>query len=114
MPLTNYIKDINSFDNFYNSIKKLTNKEKGDIFEEFTKYIFLYHIVIRKSRLLLDSRNELFKMLLQEVDLWKERYPTTDIIVLQAEFQADSVIAYRTMQHLNDMVIMNDSDLVAL
>ena len=32
--------------------------------------------------------------LLEEVDNWKKIHPKTNIVVLQAEFQADSVIAY--------------------
>jgi hypothetical protein len=62
----------------------------------------------------LDVGNKLFEMILQQVEIWKKRYPTTDVLVLQAEFQADSVIAYQTMQQLNDMVFMYDSDLAAL
>jgi hypothetical protein len=44
----------------------------------------------------------------------KEKDATIDLVVIQAEFQADSVIAYRTMQKLNDIVFMQDSDLAAL
>ena len=43
-----------------------------------------------------------------------KKNPKVEIIVMQAEFQADSVIAYRTMENLNDITIMEDSDLAAL
>ena len=61
-----------------------------------------------------DIGNNLFTALLEEVENWKKIHPKSNIVVLQAEFQADSVIAYRTMQQLNDMVFMYDSDLAAL
>jgi predicted helicase len=41
--LNNYIDNINSFENFYDITKPLTAKQKGDLFEELTKYIFKYH-----------------------------------------------------------------------
>lgn len=41
--MLNYIDKINSFDDFYEIMKPLENKQKGDLFEEFTKYIFKYH-----------------------------------------------------------------------
>ena len=41
--LTAYIQKINTFNTIYEITKDLTNKEKGDLFEEFTKYIFIYH-----------------------------------------------------------------------
>ncbi len=37
------IDKINSFSDIYTVTKDFTNKEKGDLFEELTKYIFLYH-----------------------------------------------------------------------
>lgn len=37
------INELNSFDNFYEIAKNLLPKQKGDLFEEFTKYIFKYH-----------------------------------------------------------------------
>ena len=39
----NYINKIKSFEDFYDIANSLTTKEKGDLFEEFTKYIFEYH-----------------------------------------------------------------------
>jgi len=41
--LTQYIQNINTFNSIYDITKDLSNKEKGDLFEEFTKYIFIYH-----------------------------------------------------------------------
>ena len=43
--MLNYIDKINSFDDFYEIMKPLENKQKGDLFEEFTKYIFKYHSI---------------------------------------------------------------------
>lgn len=37
------IQKFNSFSDIYTIVKSFTNKEKGDLFEELTKYIFLYH-----------------------------------------------------------------------
>jgi hypothetical protein len=62
----------------------------------------------------LDVGDSLFHCLIEESQKKREANPTNEIIVMQAEFQADSVIAYRTMQTLNDMAIMEDSDLAAL
>jgi superfamily II DNA or RNA helicase len=41
--LKNYINQINSFDDFYTITSNLTSKEKGDLFEDFTKYLFMFH-----------------------------------------------------------------------
>ncbi|MCJ7637061.1 MAG: DEAD/DEAH box helicase family protein, partial [Nitrososphaeraceae archaeon] len=41
--LKNNIDKINTFNDLYIVTKDLKNKEKGDLFEELTKYIFLYH-----------------------------------------------------------------------
>ncbi len=38
-----YIDKLNSFKDFYVIVKNLKVKEKGDLFEEFTKYIFMFH-----------------------------------------------------------------------
>lgn len=40
--LIKYINQIDSFEDFYKITSKLDNKEKGDLFEELTKYIFMY------------------------------------------------------------------------
>ncbi len=62
----------------------------------------------------LDVGDILFNKLIEESQKKMEKDPKVEIIVMQAEFQADSVIAYRTMENLNDMTIMEDSDLAAL
>src|SRR4029078_2449163 len=41
--LQNYINQITKFNDIYGVTKKFSNKQKGDLFEEFVKYIFLYH-----------------------------------------------------------------------
>ena len=41
--LTQYIQNINTFNSIYDITKDLSNKEKGDLFEELTKYIFIHH-----------------------------------------------------------------------
>src|SRR5689334_15392085 len=41
--LKKYINQFNTFNDFYSIASKLTNKEKGDLFEDLTKYIFIYH-----------------------------------------------------------------------
>ncbi len=38
-----YIDKFNSFKDFYVIVKNLKAKEKGDLFEELTKYIFMFH-----------------------------------------------------------------------
>ncbi len=38
-----YIDKFNRFEDFYVITKNLKVKEKGDLFEEFTKYIFMFH-----------------------------------------------------------------------
>ena len=62
----------------------------------------------------LDVGDILFNKLIEESQKKMEKNPKVEIIVMQAEFQADSVIAYRTMVNLNDITIMEDSDLAAL
>jgi len=37
------IDKLNSFNDFYEITKNMKAKEKGDLFEEFTKYIFMFH-----------------------------------------------------------------------
>jgi len=39
----NFIDNIYTFDDFYKICSNMSNKEKGDLFEEFTKYIFMFH-----------------------------------------------------------------------
>ena len=41
--LTKYIIDVNSYNDFYSILLSLDSKEKGDLFEEFTKFIFMFH-----------------------------------------------------------------------
>lgn len=41
--LKNCIDKINSFSDIYKITENYTAKEKGDLFEELTKYIFLYY-----------------------------------------------------------------------
>ena len=41
--LKKYIDQLNSFNDFYKITLELNNKQKGDIFEEFTKYLFMFH-----------------------------------------------------------------------
>lgn len=41
--MINYIEQINNFEDFYKQVKNLEAKQKGDLFEELTKYIFKYH-----------------------------------------------------------------------
>lgn len=41
--MINYINKLHSFDDFYTALKPLKPKQKGDLFEELTKYILLYH-----------------------------------------------------------------------
>lgn len=41
--LEQFIGKITSFNDFYSITQKLTNKQIGDLFEEFTKYLFIYH-----------------------------------------------------------------------
>jgi predicted helicase len=41
--MINIIDKFNSFDDFYVITKNLNAKQKGDLFEEFTKYIFMFH-----------------------------------------------------------------------
>ena len=42
--LKKLIHKINLFDDIYKLVSKFTNKQKGDLFEEFTKYIFKFHV----------------------------------------------------------------------
>ena len=56
----------------------------------------------------LDVGDILFNKLIEESQKKMEKNPKVEIIVMQAEFQADSVIAYRTMENLNDITIMED------
>jgi superfamily II DNA or RNA helicase len=41
--LKKYVDRLNTFDDFYKIATDLTNKEKGDLFEEFTRYLFQFH-----------------------------------------------------------------------
>ena len=41
--LEKYINEINTFDDFYTIASSLADKEKGDLFEELTKYLFMFH-----------------------------------------------------------------------
>ena len=58
--------------------------------------------------------DELFQKINEEINKLTLMYSTIDIKshlkVIQAEFQADSVIAYRSVRCLNDLVLCNDSD----
>src|SRR6187431_142186 len=47
--LSNYIANINTFKDFYEIVENMDNKQKGDLFEELTKYLFLYHPNYRKQ-----------------------------------------------------------------
>ena len=59
--------------------------------------------------------NDLFEQIVHEVQKLTSLYEhsidiSTRLFVLQAEFQADSVIAFRSIRRLNDLVVCNDSD----
>jgi len=41
--MINYISKLHSFTDLYETVKELQPKQKGDLFEELTKYIFQYH-----------------------------------------------------------------------
>jgi hypothetical protein len=43
MKIDDEIKKISKFNDIYDICKKYTTKEKGDLFELITKYIFLVH-----------------------------------------------------------------------
>jgi predicted helicase len=41
--MINYVDKMNTFDDFHEKINNLEAKQKGDLFEELTQYIFKYH-----------------------------------------------------------------------
>ena len=93
------------------------------------KTFFLYKIlkeieIIKKNIKSLEKKfssakinvgNDLFEQIVHEVQKLTSLYEhsidiSTRLFVLQAEFQADSVIAFRSIRRLNDLVVCNDSD----
>lgn len=44
-----YSKSINTFEDFYEVTKNMKKKEKGDLFEELTKYLFVYHPTLKNE-----------------------------------------------------------------
>ena len=62
---------------------------------------------------MIDVGNELFNRIISEVQKLTGEFNDIDfnqLEILQAEFQADSVIAYRSIRTLNDVVFSSDTD----
>ena len=65
----------------------------------------------------IDVGDELFEKIKYEVEVLTNEFTTFDtgnINLFQAEFQADSVLAYRSVRCLNDIVFSSDTDQSAL
>lgn len=67
--LKKYINLINTFDDVYTVSKSLKKKQKGDLFEELTKYIFKYHHVYKNITKEIWLFNELSDSQLKELNM---------------------------------------------
>lgn len=103
--LKKYISSINTFDDIYTISKPLTKKQKGDLFEELTKYIFKYHHTYRNITKEIWLFNELSDSQLKALNMpnkdkgidlvMLDKYDKYHAIQCKFRFNTDEIIPWK-------------------